>query len=50
MPYCLYVLTLRERDIEEITAFITPEAFKRFDLPERGTGLQPEALPDAESR
>ena len=26
-PYCLYVLTLRERQIEEITAFVTPETF-----------------------
>jgi RNA polymerase sigma-70 factor, ECF subfamily len=50
MPYCLYVLTLRERDIEEITAFLTPEAFKRFGLPERGAGVPPEALPDAGSR
>jgi RNA polymerase sigma-70 factor (ECF subfamily) len=33
-PYCLYVLTLRERRIEEITAFITPETFRRFGLPE----------------
>jgi RNA polymerase sigma-70 factor, ECF subfamily len=34
MPYCVYVLTLRERRIEEITAFVTPEAFRRFGLPE----------------
>jgi RNA polymerase sigma-70 factor (ECF subfamily) len=34
MPYCLYVLTLRESQIEEITAFVTPETFLRFGLPE----------------
>ena len=34
MPYCLYVLTLQEGQIEEITAFVTPEAFPRFGLPE----------------
>jgi RNA polymerase sigma-70 factor (ECF subfamily) len=34
MPYCLYVLTFREGQIEEITAFVTPETFQRFDLPE----------------
>jgi RNA polymerase sigma-70 factor (ECF subfamily) len=34
MPYCLYVLTLREGKIEEITAFVTPEALQRFGLPE----------------
>ena len=36
--YCLYVLTLRERRIEEITAFVTPEAFQRFGLPESIAG------------
>ena len=34
MPYCIYVLTLRERRIEEITAFVTPETFQSFGLPE----------------
>ena len=34
MPYCLYVLTLREGQIEEITAFVAPETFQRFGLPE----------------
>jgi RNA polymerase sigma-70 factor (ECF subfamily) len=34
MPYCLYVLTLREGQIEEITAFVSPEAFQGFGLPE----------------
>ena len=38
MPYCLYVLTLREGQIEEITAFVTPEAFQRFGLPESIAG------------
>jgi len=33
-PYCLYVLTLREGQIEEITAFVSPETFQRFGLPE----------------
>jgi RNA polymerase sigma-70 factor (ECF subfamily) len=30
MPYCLYVLTLREGQIEAVTAFVTPETFQRF--------------------
>jgi RNA polymerase sigma-70 factor (ECF subfamily) len=34
MPYCLYVLTLREGQIEEITAFVTPETLQRLGLPE----------------
>ncbi len=34
LPYCLYVLALRGREIEEITAFVTPETFDRFGLPE----------------
>ncbi len=34
LPYCLYVLTLGERRIQEITAFVTPETFQYFDLPE----------------
>ena len=34
MPYCLYVLTLQQGQIEEITAFVTREAFPRFGLPE----------------
>jgi RNA polymerase sigma-70 factor (ECF subfamily) len=33
-PYCLYVLTLREGQIEEITAFVSPETFQSFGLPE----------------
>jgi RNA polymerase sigma-70 factor, ECF subfamily len=33
-PYCLYVLTLRAGQIEEITAFVTPEPFHHFGLPE----------------
>ena len=33
-PHSLLVLTLRERSIQEITAFVTPEAFERFGLPE----------------
>jgi RNA polymerase sigma-70 factor (ECF subfamily) len=37
-PYCLYVLTLRESQIEEITAFVSPVAFERFDLPESIAG------------
>jgi RNA polymerase sigma-70 factor, ECF subfamily len=32
-PYCLYVLRFRETEIDEITAFVTPEAFERFGLP-----------------
>jgi RNA polymerase sigma-70 factor (ECF subfamily) len=38
MPYCLYVLTLREGQIEEITAFVTPETLQRFGLPESIAG------------
>jgi RNA polymerase sigma-70 factor (ECF subfamily) len=38
MPYCLYVLTLRGSQIEEITAFVTPETFQRFGLPESIAG------------
>jgi RNA polymerase sigma-70 factor (ECF subfamily) len=38
MPYCLVVLTLRDDQIEEITAFITPETFRRFGLPESVAG------------
>jgi RNA polymerase sigma-70 factor, ECF subfamily len=34
MPYCLYVLTFREGQIAEITAFVTPEIMQRFGLPE----------------
>jgi hypothetical protein len=29
------VLTLRGAEIEEITAFLTPEAFAHFGLPDR---------------
>ena len=32
-PYCLYVLTLRERQISEITAFVTGKLFHAFGLP-----------------
>ncbi len=38
MPYCLYVLTLGEGQIEEITAFVTPETFQPFGLPESIAG------------
>ena len=34
LPYCLYVLTLRRRRIQEITAFVTLETFRRFGLAE----------------
>jgi len=34
MPHGLNVLTLRGAQIEEITAFLTPETFRNFDLPE----------------
>jgi RNA polymerase sigma-70 factor (ECF subfamily) len=37
MPYCLYVLTLREGQIQEITAFVSAETFQRFGLPESNT-------------
>ncbi len=37
-PYCLYVLTVRASQIEDITAFVTPETFRRFDLPESIAG------------
>jgi RNA polymerase sigma-70 factor (ECF subfamily) len=33
VPNCLSVLTLRDNQIAEVTAFLTPEAFLRFDLP-----------------
>jgi RNA polymerase sigma-70 factor (ECF subfamily) len=33
MPNCLTILTLRENQIEEITAFLTPALFHHFDLP-----------------
>jgi len=32
-PNCLTVLTLRRNQIEEITAFLAPDQFQRFDLP-----------------
>lgn len=38
LPYCLYVLTLRQCQIEEITAFVTPRAFPLFALPESIAG------------
>ena len=37
-PYCLYVLSLREGQIDEITAFVTPETFQPFGLPESIAG------------
>jgi RNA polymerase sigma-70 factor (ECF subfamily) len=33
MPHSLSVLTLREGKVEEITAFMTPDPFPRFNLP-----------------
>jgi RNA polymerase sigma-70 factor (ECF subfamily) len=33
VPNCLSVLTLRDKQIEEVMAFLTPEAFVRFELP-----------------
>jgi RNA polymerase sigma-70 factor (ECF subfamily) len=33
IPNCLSVLTLYDKQIEEVTAFLTAEAFLRFDLP-----------------
>jgi RNA polymerase sigma-70 factor (ECF subfamily) len=33
VPNCLSVLALRGAQIEEVMAFLTPEAFVRFDLP-----------------
>ena len=36
-PYCLYVLTLQEGHIKEITAFVDPDMFERFGLP-KSTG------------
>src|SRR5262245_17191250 len=35
VPYCLYVLTLQADRIEELTAFVMPETFRRFGLPEK---------------
>jgi RNA polymerase sigma-70 factor, ECF subfamily len=32
-PYCLYVLTLGQGEIEAITAFVIPELFEPFGLP-----------------
>jgi RNA polymerase sigma-70 factor (ECF subfamily) len=34
-PECIVVLTLRDHNIEEITAFRNPELFLRFGLPEQ---------------
>jgi RNA polymerase sigma-70 factor (ECF subfamily) len=34
-PYALTVLTVREGFVAEITAFLTPDLFPRFDLPPR---------------
>lgn len=33
LPHGVSVLTLRGTQIEEITAFLTPGAFRRFRLP-----------------
>ena len=33
MPHAVNVLTLRGAQIHEITAFLTPDAFRGFDLP-----------------
>jgi hypothetical protein len=33
MPHAVNVLTLRGAQIQEITAFLTPDAFRGFDLP-----------------
>ena len=35
MPRAVDVLTLRGPQIQEITAFLTPDAFPNFDLPAR---------------
>jgi RNA polymerase sigma-70 factor (ECF subfamily) len=35
MPHSINVLTLRGAEIEEITAFLTPDAFRHFGLPDR---------------
>ena len=32
-PRAIDVLTLRDAQIQEITAFLTPDAFRNFDLP-----------------
>jgi RNA polymerase sigma-70 factor (ECF subfamily) len=34
MPYCIYVLTLRGGKIQDITAFVSPEIFPSFGLPQ----------------
>ena len=34
MPHGINVLTLRGERIAEMTAFLTPEAFARFGLPD----------------
>jgi hypothetical protein len=33
MPRAIDVLTLRGTQIQQITAFLTPDAFRNFDLP-----------------
>jgi RNA polymerase sigma-70 factor, ECF subfamily len=33
-PHCINVLTLRGGQIQEITAFLSPQVFKHFDLPD----------------
>ena len=33
LPHAITLLTLEGREIKEITAFLTPEAFGRFSLP-----------------
>ena len=35
MPHSVKVLTLRGAEIEEITAFLAPDAFPHFGLPDR---------------
>ena len=34
MPHGINVVTLRGAQIEEITAFLTPDVFRRFRLPD----------------
>jgi RNA polymerase sigma-70 factor (ECF subfamily) len=38
MSHSVNVLTLRGAEVEEITAFLTPDAFRHFDLPDRIPG------------
>ena len=32
-PHCIHVLTLGEGQINDITAFLSPDLFPRFELP-----------------